>query len=214
MTEIKTYQVGIMETNSYVIRDLDTSAMAIVDPGEYSKEAVGYIKYNGGNLEMILLTHGHFDHITGVSEYKKKFPNAKVYIGEKDFPSLENDDLNLSNKMASRKFPHFSADTLKDGDVLTLGNTKIKYMETPGHTRGSGCFIFDDNIMSGDTLFCESCGRTDFADSSTVSMIKSLLKIASIEGEYNILPGHMESTTLSHEKKYNPFMNTSYEDIY
>ena len=214
MTEIKTYQVGIMETNSYIIRDIDTSAMAIVDPGEYSQDAVDYINKNGGNLELILLTHGHFDHITGVSIYKKKFSNAKVYIGEKDFPSLENDDLNLSNKMASRKFTHFSADTLKDEDTLTLGNTKIKYMETPGHTRGSGCFIFDDNIMSGDTLFCESCGRTDFADSSSASMIKSLLKIASIEGEFNIFPGHMESTTLSHEKKYNPFMNSSYEDFY
>lgn len=214
MTEIKTFQVGIMPTNSYVIRDIETSAMAIVDPGEYSKEAVGYIKYNGGNLEMILLTHGHFDHITGVSAYLNEFPNAKVYIGEKDLPSLENDDLNLSNKFASRKFTHFSADSLKDGEVVNLGNTKIKYMETSGHTMGSGCFIFDQNIMSGDTLFCESCGRTDFPDSSPASMIKSLLKIASLEGEYNIYPGHMESTTLSHEKKYNPYMNTNYEDIY
>lgn len=214
MTEINTFIVGIMETNSYVIRDVDTSAMAIVDPGEYSQQAVDYINKNGGNLELILLTHGHFDHITGVSDYKKIFPNAKVYIGEKDFPYLENDDLNLSSKMAMRKFTHFSADILKDEDTLTLGNTKIKYIETPGHTKGSGCFIFDHNIMSGDTLFCESCGRTDFPGSSSASMIKSLLKIASIEGEYNIFPGHMTTTTLSHEKKYNPFMNSSYEDFY
>ena len=214
MTEIKTFQVGIMSTNCYLITDKDTNEMAIVDPGAYSSVITDTSNAGAGNLKMILLTHGHYDHIGGVSDFLRDFPNAKVYIGEKDKICLTNDEYNLSIKMFRRRFQHFSADILCDGEILRLGNTEIKFMETPGHTAGSGCYIFDDKIMSGDTLFCESCGRTDFPGSSSIDIIKSLRILSQLEQDYTVYPGHDCSTTLSHEKKYNPYMRTNYEDIY
>lgn len=214
MTEIKAYNVSIMCTNCYLIIDKDTNELALVDPGEYTDEVMQGIVNSGGKLKMILLTHGHYDHIGGVADFIDKFPDVKVYIGKKDEICLTNDDYNLSAKMFSRKFKHFSAETLSDGDTVRLGNTVIKFMETPGHTAGSGCYIFDDKLITGDTLFCESCGRTDFPGSSSAAIIKSLIKLSQIQGEYTVYPGHDCFTTLSHEKKYNPYMNRNYEDIY
>lgn len=213
MTSLKIFHTGMIETNTYLITDTDTKEMAIVDPASFREDIAEEIEENG-SLKLILLTHGHYDHIGGVSDFMNRFPDAKVYICEKDEICLTDDNFNLSSKMFNRKFPHFSANLIKEGDTLTLGNTEITFIETPGHTSGSGCFIFDDTIISGDTLFAESCGRTDFPNSSPKDMLKSLIRLSQIEGEYKVYPGHGPSSTLSHEKKYNPYMNTNYEDIY
>jgi glyoxylase-like metal-dependent hydrolase (beta-lactamase superfamily II) len=149
-----------------------------------------------------------------VSKFLEKFPNAKVYIGKNDAICLTNDDYNLSVKAFQRRFKHFTADLLSEGDILELGNSKIKFIETPGHTIGSGCFIFDDKIITGDTLFYQSCGRTDFINSSSAQMIKSLKKLSEIQGEYKVYPGHGDFSSLSFEKSNNPYMNYNYEDIY
>ena len=95
---------------------------------------------------------------------------------------------------------------LNDGDIIMLGETEIRFINTPGHTVGSGCYIADDCIFSGDTIFCESIGRTDFPTSSMRSMMKSVERIKNLEGNYAIYPGHEMFTTLEHERKYNPFM--------
>lgn len=214
MTEIKRFFTGLINTNTYLIRDINTGEMAIVDPAAFREDIADEIMEQGGNLTMILLTHGHYDHIGGVADFLNRFPSSKAYICHKDEICLTDDNINLSSKMFNRKFPHFSATLVKEGDALKLGETEIKFIETPGHTAGSGCYIFDNSIMSGDTLFCESCGRTDFPGSSPKDMLKSLIRLSQLEGEYNVYPGHDEYTTLTHEKKYNPYMNVNYEDIY
>lgn len=214
MTNIKTFQVSIMGTNCYLIEDIATHSLALVDPGDFSKEIVDEIKRQNGTLDMILLTHGHFDHIGGVRKFLEVYPNAKVYIGEKDMVCIFDNNLNLSEQLFSSPLKPFKAVSLADNEEISLGETKIKFIETPGHTYGSGCYIFDDNIMSGDTLFQESCGRTDFPNSSSAQIIKSLRRLSEIPGDYNVYPGHMGKTTLFHERKYNPYLMSNYEDIY
>ena len=103
--------------------------------------------------------------------------------------------------------PAFTADILLvDGATIMLGETEIKYLSTPGHTKGCGVYIFDETIISGDTLFCESYGRTDLPTGNDEEMIKSLAKLKAIDGDYRVIPGHGELSTLEHERRYNPLM--------
>ena len=135
MIELKQYVVSIMGTNSFLLMDKDTKALALVDPGEFSEEILKDIHSLGDDLQMILLTHGHFDHIGGVASFLRLFPNAKVYVGEKDVECINDDKLNLSAKMGRTVVEKFPTIPLKDNEEISLGNTKIKFIETPGHTR-------------------------------------------------------------------------------
>ncbi len=202
----------MLGTNCYIIRDEDE--LALIDPAVYSDKVYNALKELGGKLKYILLTHGHYDHIGGVKQFQELFPDAKTYIGKNDEKCLTDDYFNLSSRMAIRNFPHFSAELLSNGDVLNFGSTKIRFMETPGHTAGSGCYIADDCIFSGDTLFRQSCGRTDFPDSSPSDMLKSLIRLSRLKGVLRVFPGHGEFSTLDYERNNNPYMSQNYEDIY
>ena len=204
MIEIKTFVLGDICTNTYLVKDIETGKLAVVDPACESKMLIDAIN-EWGELEYILLTHGHFDHIGGVASLVEKF-NPKVVIG--------NDELNLLNtpSLNGSAWHNLHIDiidvdlVLEDNEVFTLGNTEIKYITTPGHTSGSGCYIVDDVIFSGDTLFCQSIGRTDFPTSNGKDMMLSLMKLNDLKGDYTVYPGHDVSTTLENERKYNPYM--------
>ena len=196
-----------LETGCYLITDDDTGKSAVVDPGEFGYELDMLLKARGvKNLEYILLTHGHYDHIGGVAELKKKYGGKIVISGEDEaafrdrsisFPGFGYYDVDLPEK----------ADlTVSDGDVIFLGNTGIKVMSTPGHTAGSVCYIAESSIFSGDTLFARSCGRTDFKTGSDGEMLSSLKKLASLTGNYAVYPGHGPETDLDTERRRNPFI--------
>ena len=198
-----------LTANTYILID-DQSKGVVVDPGKEDKAVVDYIKGNNLSLVAILLTHGHFDHIGGVNALSKMF-NVPVYIHKNDREFLINPKYNGSDQY-SRK------DIIIDKDVvvkeivderdLNLLSFPIKVIETPFHTPGSICFYLpDENILiSGDTLFFESIGRSDFILSNPSLIPHSLAKLMSLKEETVVYPGHGDKTTIGHEKKQNSFV--------
>ena len=207
MTDIKLFSVTMIMTNCYLITDKDTGDMAVVDPGERSDALIDEINSADGELKYVILTHGHYDHI-GYAKPLADLYGAKIVCGKLTDKFLGDNMLNHSAFHEKFNFEPFSADILlDDGDKFSLGNTEFTYMSTPGHTSDSGCYIFDDIILTGDTVFCETYGRTDLPTGSFQDIVQSMKKLAKLSGEYNLLPGHGMMTTLSHERKYNPLMS-------
>lgn len=210
MINIETFVVGHISTNCYIITDTETNRRALVDPGYKSAELLNRIKEQGADtFDYILLTHGHFDHIWFAGEISG-LTGAKIVISADDAPFLADGTLNLSANFGFRNIPEISADiTLKDGDSLKLGNTDFKFLSTPGHTIGSGCYVFfeDKVIFSGDTLFKLSMGRTDFVTGNETDILRSLKRLASLEGDFDVYPGHGDKTTLDYERKNNPYVS-------
>lgn len=194
---------GSMDNNCSLIIDEKTNQSALVDCNEFSQKMIDMI--GDTDLKYILLTHGHFDHIIGVKSVKEKY-GAQVVISKEDEPMLNSSKLSLA---AFCNAPQNNVDAdiiVKDGDEITLGETKIKVMATPGHTSGSVCYIAEHCIFSGDTLFYCSCGRTDFPSGSHEQMMTSLQKLKALDGDYKVYTGHNNLTTLDFERKNNPYM--------
>lgn len=210
MINVETFPVGYLGTNCYIVTDVSTSRRAIVDPGFKCDKLVKRIEELGTDtFDYVLLTHGHFDHIWFTEEVKA-MTGAKVVISAKDAPFLSDGSLNLSANFGFRRFPQISYDiTIDNGGTIKLGDTEIAFLSTPGHTVGSGCFIsFEDKVIfSGDTLFRLSMGRTDFVTGDQAELFSSLKKLANLQGDFMVYPGHNETTTLEYERKNNPYVS-------
>lgn len=194
---------GSMDNNCSLIIDEKTNQSALVDCNEFSQKMIDMI--GDTDLKYILLTHGHFDHIIGVKSIKEKY-GAQVVISKEDEPMLNSSKLSLA-VFCNAPQNNVDADIIvRDGDEITLGEIKIKVMATPGHTSGSVCYIAENSIFSGDTLFYCSCGRTDFPSGSPEQMMSSLQKLKALDGDYKVYTGHNNLTTLDFERKNNPYM--------
>lgn len=205
MTDIKVYPVTEIMTNCYLVTDKDTGYMAVVDPGGKSEKLINDIK-SGGELKYVILTHGHYDHI-GYAEQLSALFNAEIVCGKYTNEFLSNNLLNHSVFHPDFDIKPFSGDIiLNEGDTFNLGNTEIKYIYTPGHTKDSGCFIFDNNIITGDTLFRESYGRTDLPTGNDEDMINSIRRLKNLDGNYNVYPGHGMMSDLDYERNNNFLM--------
>lgn len=194
---------GSMDNNCSLIIDEKTNQSALVDCNEFSQKMIDMI--GDTDLKYILLTHGHFDHIIGVKSVKEKY-GAQVVISKEDEPMLNSSKLSLAVFCNAPQNNVDSDIIVKDGDEITLGEIKIKVMATPGHTSGSVCYIAENCIFSGDTLFYCSCGRTDFPSGSPEQMMSSLQKLKALDGDYKVYTGHNNLTTLDFERKNNPYM--------
>lgn len=194
---------GSMDNNCSLIIDEKTNQSALVDCTEFSQKMIDMI--GDTDLKYILLTHGHFDHIIGARDTKAKY-GAKVVISSEDEPMLSSSKLSLAAFCNAPQNDVEADVVVADGDEITLGDTVIKVMSTPGHTLGSVCYIAENCIFSGDTLFYCSCGRTDFPSGSPEQMMSSLQKLKALDGDYKVYTGHNNLTTLDFERKNNPYM--------
>lgn len=196
---IKGFPVGMLQENCYIIIDENTKEAVAVDPGDEGQKLIKVITDLGCQLKAILLTHGHSDHIGAVVELKDKF-NIPVYINEKEIESMENDNTVFGNLPKCYSF-------INDGDILNLANMNIKCIHTPGHTTGGMCFLINDSLFTGDTLFQGSVGRSDFYGGNHGQLIKSIKdKLLVLDKSINVYPGHGPSSTLRYEALRNPFL--------
>ena len=197
--KVKMLQVGQLGTNCYLLVDDTTNKAAIIDPGGDADRIIQVLQGEKVELEYILLTHGHYDHTTGVPELSEAMPEAKIYIHQAD-----------ANGAGSHLFPLAGqVDELllyEDGDTLPLGELTIEVLHTPGHSPGSVVLKVGDVLFCGDTLFAGSMGRTDLPGGSYDKIMASLKRLGQLEGDYHVCPGHDRISTLEQERRSNFFL--------
>ena len=194
---IKTIPVGQLETNCYVVVNEETLDCVVIDPGDESNTIMDYIESNRLKCEAILLTHGHFDHVGAVNEILEQ-TGCALYINPRD------EGYEVGKSGVKFKMPE-GGKYYDDGDVIVEAGLEFKVLATPGHTPGSVCLICGDALFTGDTLFRGSCGRTDLPGGSMREEMRSLKKICRLEGDFEVYPGHMDSSTLERERRFNHY---------
>ena len=199
--------LGMCQTNCYFVYEEGKNEVILFDPADKGDYIYNGLKDQGFTVAAILLTHGHFDHIWGV-EALKELSGAKVYACEEEREVCENASVNLS-KGAGRSCEVTADEYVKDGKTISAAGISCQLIATPGHTKGSCCYYFADDkiLISGDTLFQESVGRTDLATGSMSALVRSIKeKLMVLPEDVKVYPGHGESTTIGYEKEYNPFL--------
>ena len=190
--KITRYHTGPLAVNTYYVVDENTKKGFIVDPGGYDKALFTRVKEEDVTLEYVILTHGHYDHIGGVAALQREFQEVKLVASSR----YSEDDETLA--------PDVCVD---DADVLSVGGIKLHFFHTPGHTPGGICVLASGYLFSGDTLFQQSIGRTDFVGSSFKAIEKSIKeKLYTLPDDTIVLPGHMGETEIGFEKRNNPFV--------
>ena len=194
MLKIHTLTLGLYQTNTYIIHDSTAKGCCIIDPGYDASAILDEVDALGLTVEAILLTHGHFDHVGAVRDIVAD-TDCKVFLCE--------EDTKLPPMFTAGKLCY--TDTYGEGSLLNIAGLYIRVLHTPGHTPGSVCLAVENALFTGDTLFAGSCGRTDIGG-DWKAIRNSLNRLAQLDGDYAVYPGHGESTALAQEKRYNPYM--------
>ena len=203
---IKTCVLGAVSTNCYLIYNEGTREAVIVDPADNGAYILNKCRELGITPAAVLLTHGHFDHILAVEDIRRAF-HCKVYVGRDEEKLLQDPQQNLSGSMGSEQMSLNADELVRDGEALSLIGFDWKVIETPGHTAGSVCYYVEseDVLVSGDTLFADSLGRTDLPTGSAAAIVRSIQeKLLVLPEDTMVYPGHGDPTTIRHEKLYNP----------
>lgn len=195
---------GNLPVNSYFIVNEETNEGFVIDGGVSAEGVLAFAKENNIHLTAMLLTHTHFDHAT--CSFALQQAGVKIIVSEEEKDGLYDKSINLTDRV-NIDFPPLEADkTFVDGEEFVVAGITVKAMLTPGHTKGSACFIIGNNLFAGDTILEHVIGRTDLTTGSRLQLMASLKKIRAIEDNYNIYSGHGEDSTLDFEKTYNPFL--------
>lgn len=205
--KVEKFVTGIISTNCYLAINEETKQTVVIDPAACPSYLMSHIKSEGLKVEAILLTHGHFDHIMGIDGFLSEF-DVPVYVHEDDADAMEDPVLNQSSTYTSG-YTFGKARYLRDRQTLELAGYTFQVIHTPGHTKGGCCYYVasEDVLFSGDTLFQNSVGRTDFVNSSTSDLMHSVReKLFLLPDDTIVYPGHMGETKIGHEKKYNPYV--------
>ena len=203
--KISTLQLGVVITNCYILADEESGLCAVIDPADKAERIIEEMEKMNVTPAMILLTHGHYDHVMAVPQIVKA-TGAKVYIHKKDQWLLECDEvLRYGTRAEGYTVPHVDG-FLEDGQTIPLGSLNFKVLHTPGHTAGCCVFLCEEAMFSGDTLFQECCGRTDLETGSLEDILRSLKRLAQLEGNFRVFPGHEGFSSLEYERQYNPYI--------
>ena len=205
--KIKRYLTGIIAVNTYLVYDEDTKEGFIVDPGAYCHQLTEDARREKVDIKYIILTHGHGDHIGGIEGHLKDFPDVKIVAHEDEAEMLENPQYNLSLEVCGRPVSVSADIYVKDRETLKVGNLELTFIHTPGHSKGGMCIYTAGHLFSGDTLFRQSIGRSDFYGGDYRVLINSIKdRIYVFPDDTKVYPGHMGMTTVGDEKRGNPFV--------
>ena len=207
----KRFPLGPLWTNSYLVWDASGDAF-LVDPAGDTEEMLSFARAHGVVVRAVLLTHGHLDHVGGLPELLATI-SLPVYIGAGDAEMLRSPDQNAAEWMGYDFKGVRDFFSLKDGEQLSVGTMSLSVLETPGHTPGCVCYRVSETsdageetiLLSGDTLFARSVGRTDLPGGNGERLHESLIRLASLPDTLRVLPGHGPETTIGAERSHNPF---------
>lgn len=195
MIQIDTLTIGLYQTNCYIVRAQGSPTCVVIDPGYEPETVWNRVQALGLTLQAILLTHGHFDHVGGVKGLQRE-AGCPVYL----HPA----DLTLPESLTAG--PLEPTELLAEGQTLELAGLSFRVLSTPGHTAGSVCFCTEEAMFSGDTLFCQSCGRTDLPGGSWAEMRRSLKRLGALSYHGPVYPGHGPATHMDEERESNPWL--------
>lgn len=203
---IKQYTLGPISANNYLVFDEESKEAVLIDCSESNQQLIDDIKELGAKVKYILLTHGHFDHVLGVNDMKKEL-DTKVLINKNDVSQMDmTKSIMATFGLEVDENPSYDDFIDEDSDI-SIGNTKIKVIHTPGHTEGGVCYLIDGKLFSGDTLFKDYVGRTDLPGGSLEKLKDSIRNVIfKLDDNIEVYPGHNEMTTIGYEKKYNEIL--------
>jgi len=205
MIKVKKIISGVLKENCYVVYNSENLQAMVVDPGEDGEKVIFEIAKDKLKPEMIVNTHAHYDHVFSDDEIRSEF-EIPLAIHKYELEMLADSYKNASNLFSFPRTVKEPEIVLEDGQEIELSFTTFKVIHTPGHTKGSICLLFDDFLITGDTLFAGTIGRTDFVGGNYEEILNSLSKIKKLNPSLTIYPGHGSMTTLANELRHNPYL--------